>query len=91
MQAKKVDQTTILLEQAETLVSRLERLSADSIWAHRVSGYRGALLRSIEKVKSDGSGGQPVEMKKAAELQYLAGLLEQGYILLEKAARELIQ
>ncbi len=86
-----MDQTTILLEQAETLVSRLERLSADSIWAHRVSGYRGALLRSIEKVKGDGSGGQLVEMEKPAELQYLAGLLEQGYILLEKAARDLIQ
>jgi hypothetical protein len=86
-----VDQKTILLEQAETLVSRLERLSADSIWAHRVSGYRGALLRSIEKVKGDGSADQLIETKKSAELEYLAGLLEQGYVLLEKAARELIQ
>ena len=86
-----MDQKTILLEQAETLVSRLERLSADSIWAHRVSGYRGALLRSIEKVKGDGSADQLIETEKSAELEYLAGLLEQGYVLLEKAARELIQ
>jgi hypothetical protein len=86
-----VDQKTVLLEQAETLVSRLERLSADSIWAHRVSGYRGALLRSIEKVKGDDGTAQQIEIEEPVELLHLEKLLVQGYILLEKAARELIR
>jgi len=86
-----VDQKTVLLEQAETLVSRLERLSADSIWAHRVSGYRGALLRSIENVKGDGGAAQQFEIEEPVELLHLEKLLVQGYILLEKAARELIR
>jgi len=32
----------------EMLVARLERLSADSYWAHQASGVRGSLLRLIE-------------------------------------------
>ena len=31
------------------LVARLERLSADSYWAHQASGVRGSLLRLMEK------------------------------------------
>jgi len=72
------------------LVSRLERLSADSIWAHRVSGYRGALLRSIDRVKGIDSPADLVETEEPTELGYMANLMEQGYVLLEKAARELI-
>jgi hypothetical protein len=30
------------------LSDRLERISVDSIWAHRASGVRGALLRHLE-------------------------------------------
>ena len=33
---------------AKLLVSRLERISADSIWAHKVSGIRGSLLKILE-------------------------------------------
>ena len=85
-----MDQRTHLLEQAELLVSRLERLSADSIWAHRVSGYRGALLRSIAAIKGNGGPSDLKGSEETAELAYLANLLAQGYVLLEKAARELI-
>lgn len=88
--AKKVDQITILLEQAELLVSRLERLSADSIWAHRASGYRGALLRSIAQVRNELSAGTKKQNGEAQELKYLANLLENGYDLLERAAREIL-
>ncbi len=88
--AKKVDQITILLEQAELLVSRLERLSADSIWAHRASGYRGALLRSIAQVRNESSAGTKKQNGEAQELKYLANLLENGYDLLERAAREIL-
>ncbi|NWG33208.1 MAG: hypothetical protein HXY42_02100 [Chloroflexi bacterium] len=31
------------------LTERLERISADSIWAHRASGVRGSLLRMLEE------------------------------------------
>ena len=33
---------------ARMLLARLERISADSIWAHRASGIRGALLKIID-------------------------------------------
>jgi hypothetical protein len=31
------------------LTERLERISADSIWAHRASGVRGSLLRLLDE------------------------------------------
>lgn len=33
---------------ARMLLARLERISVDSIWAHRASGIRGALLKLID-------------------------------------------
>jgi hypothetical protein len=30
------------------LTDRLERISADSVWAHRASGLRGSLLRILD-------------------------------------------
>ena len=60
------------------LLARLERISADSYWAHRASGVRGALLTMLEKTEN----GQPIskfEMKRLAEM---------GFSILEKAALE---
>jgi hypothetical protein len=60
------------------LLARLERISADSYWAHRASGVRGALLTMLEKTEN----GQPIpkfEMKRLAEM---------GLSILEKAALE---
>jgi len=62
------------LELIEMLVDRLERLSADSYWAHQASGVRGSLLRMIESDRVDASS--------------VAYLLEIGFDFLEKAARE---
>lgn len=31
------------------LTERLERISVDSVWAHRASGVRGSLLRLLEE------------------------------------------
>ena len=31
------------------LSDRLERISADSVWAHRASGIRGALLQILDE------------------------------------------
>lgn len=58
----------------DMLVARLERLSADSYWAHQASGVRGSLLRIIENERLDSS---QVDI-----------LVEMGFDFLEKAARE---
>jgi hypothetical protein len=47
------------LQTAALLVARLERLPADSHWAHQASGVRGALLRCLE------GGAKPVRACRA--------------------------
>jgi hypothetical protein len=37
---------------AHQLLGRLERLSADSYWAHRASGLRGSLLKCVEQIET---------------------------------------
>jgi len=77
-----------LLEQALLVVSRLEKLSPDSSWAHRSSGARGALLKAIEQMAP-----HPLDVEMAsvncAELDHLAKLIQWGFDLLEKGAKEL--
>lgn len=63
------------------LLSRLERISADSSVAYRASGVRGAMLRVVEKLET----GLPVSS------QVVRLLIESGYSLLEKAAEEKIR
>jgi len=71
-----------LIPQAQQLAARLERISADSYWAHQASGVRGALLRCLEWIES----GRGAHWKRLKELQ---NLVEQGYTTLENAAREI--
>ena len=66
------------------LISRLERLSADSYWAHQASGLRGSLLRGLEEKRAGGPGG---DASLSGEGERLAGLIERGFEVLEKAAR----
>lgn len=73
-----------LVEQAILLIARLERISVDSIWARRSSGHRGALLRWLEDYQF---AGQPPELSDAERLQ-LEVLVDTGFRLLERAARE---
>ncbi len=40
------------LQLIRMLADRLERISADSVWAHRASGVRGALLRMLDQLQS---------------------------------------
>ena len=68
-------------EYIEFLISRLERLSADSHWAHRASGVRGALLRLVES-----RSGAPAPILPETEIEKL---LSAAYELLVKAAREI--
>ena len=63
----------------ELLARRLERLSADSKWAHRASGVRGQLLRLLEQLER----GEPVA---SAQVQ---ALIETGFTILRRAAREI--
>jgi hypothetical protein len=61
-------------ELARVLIARLERLSADSYWAHRASGVRGSLLRWVEEDRREFRRGKD--------------LIKHGFEVLEKAARE---
>ena len=63
------------------LLSRLERISADSSVAYRASGVRGAMLRVVEKIEE----GRPVSV------QDVRRLIESGYGLLVKAAKEKVR
>ncbi len=63
------------------LLARLERISADSVTAHRASGVRGAMLRALDRLEQ----GLPVSDE---ELRLLS---ERGYALLNRAAEEKIR
>ena len=67
---KSVQVTTLHLE-------RLERIPADSIWAHRASGLRGSLLAIVEQLEE-----QPLEDPEVKRL------IAYGFQILENAARE---
>ena len=71
-----------LIPQAQQLTARLERISADSYWAHQASGVRGALLRCLEWIET----GRGAPWKRMKELH---SLVRQGYTILENAAREI--
>lgn len=60
------------------LLDRLERIPADSRWAHRASGLRGSLLAAREAL----SRGQ------APDSDRLEALVASGFRLLERAAEE---
>ena len=85
---KKPPDESALLEQARMLASRLERISADSIWAHRSSGLRGSLFRCMERLEA---GVYPERPVKEADLEQLGELTETGFKMLENAARERVR
>lgn len=59
------------------LLDRLERIPADSAWAHKASGVRGALLRSLDEAFAD-----PVASGATRSS------LERGFEILQEVARE---
>ena len=66
-------------EELEQLVNRLERLSADSSYAHQASGLRGTLLRHIERIEN-GNQVNYIELDQ---------LIESGFKILRLAAKEI--
>jgi hypothetical protein len=67
------------LELVKRLVDRLERLSADSTYAHQASGLRGTLLRYVEHIEA----GDTVNSDE------LDPLVEYGFKILNEAAKEI--
>ena len=63
------------------LLARLERISADSVTAHRASGVRGAMLRVIDQL----------EKQEQVPDYDMRRLIESGYVLLERAAQERVR
>ena len=47
----KMDEKCIKLIQL--LLTRLERISANPVWAHRASGISGVLIRGVEQLETD--------------------------------------
>jgi hypothetical protein len=58
------------------LLARLERISADSYWAHRASGVRGSLIKLAEQIDT-GASISPKELSERMEM---------GFIIMEQAA-----
>ena len=65
----------ITITRAQVLLTRLERISADSQWAHQASGVRASISKSLSNSQSD--------------LGSLEQLLDTGFNILEKAAAEI--
>lgn len=63
----------------QMLLNRLERISVDSVWAHRASGLRGSLLRLLEQIEA-GVSPESGEVKL---------ILRSGFSILREAAREM--
>lgn len=76
------------ISEARILVDRLERLSADSYWAHQASGLRGALLRLIDLSESSHNAptNQVPEITPASQLN---GVMGRSFEILVRAAREM--
>ncbi len=77
-------------EWARSLVAKLERLSANSTWAHRASGLRGALLRALaEYERRLSAGAQHPDPSDAQRWESLDRLIVAAFDILEKAAKEI--
>ena len=81
-------QISARIDLANQLIRRMERISADSVWAHRSSGYRGSLFKWIEHAESalQNHTEMPID-----DIEHYDQLLEISLRLLENAAREKIQ
>jgi hypothetical protein len=65
---------------AQTLLDRLEKISADSPYAHQASGIRVAIARKIS---------QQGDFKIRLDSEEFNRLLKAGFEILEKAAGEI--
>lgn len=61
------------------LLNRLERISVDSVWAHRASGLRGSLLHLLEQFE-EGIPPEPAALKS---------VMRSAFHILREAAKEM--
>jgi hypothetical protein len=73
-----------VIREAWNLVSQLERLSADSYWAHKASGIRGSLLKCLDQVESQDS-----QVENSESYQKLHNLSNLAFEVIVKAARSI--
>jgi hypothetical protein len=71
------------------LLARLERISADSVVAHRASGIRGAMFRVLYQLENQEQACP--EADRRASDDEVKRLIQSGYQLLYRAAREKVQ
>lgn len=81
MMEDKTTSTTTLLRQVRLVIPRLERITPDSSWAHRASGYRRTLLRLALRLSEQGTASDGDRLA-------LARALAASYAILHAAARE---
>jgi hypothetical protein len=75
------------LETSRRIIAMLERLSADSQWAHRASGLRGGLLKAlIEAETLPIDEPEPPDQELIIRLELLN---QAGYDILNHAAHEI--
>ena len=74
------------LKQAREVVQRLERISADSCWAHQSSGVRGTLWRSIDRLERSLRGKARFDER---DLTKLNERIDLAFAMLTNAAREI--
>ena len=70
----------VLLERAELALHYLERLSADSVWAHRASGLRGSLWQALKTPDEQRDDGYFTDLSERVDL---------AFWMLENAAKEI--
>ena len=67
------------IELLRLLAERLERLSADSLWARRASGLRGNIIKVLKEL----DGGHDIEAVR------LSPLIQRAFEILKHAAQEI--
>lgn len=74
------------------LLARLERISADSVVAHRASGVRGAMLRALDQLEKQEQAYPDAQRADQRVPEHeVKRLIESGYLLLERAAKERVR
>lgn len=74
-------QLEIYLYMANLIIPRLERVTPDSSWSHRAIGLRRSLLHLVS---------MPIDALEP-DIERLHAAIEQGFMILENAAREKVR
>jgi hypothetical protein len=82
------EEILFLVREAKILVQRLERISADSIWARRASGHRGAILKWLDQYDDRKVQFIISETDFDQSIETLKHMMKTSYALLIKAAQE---